>query len=111
MTKFLDSNGKEGAQPAAAEAEGESLTLCADVDWYTFTAPRAGTFTASIRFTHAAGDLDLYAYRNPAAAPFAISDSIDDDESVTFTASNGETIWLYVEAFQNDVNSYTLSVD
>jgi subtilase family serine protease len=96
---------------SAADAEGESLTLCADVDWYTFTAPRAGTFTASIRFTHAAGDLDLYAYRNPAAAPFAVSDSIDDDESVTFTASNGETIWLYVEAFQNDVNSYTLAVD
>ena len=23
LTKFLDSNGKEGAQPAAAEAEGE----------------------------------------------------------------------------------------
>lgn len=96
---------------SAADAEGESLTLCADVDWYAFTAPRAGTFTASIQFTHAAGDLDLYAYRNPAAAPLAVSDSIDDDESVTFTATSGETIWLYVEAFQNDVNTYTLSVD
>jgi subtilase family serine protease len=96
---------------SAVDAAGEVLTLCADVDWYVFTAPRAGTFTATIAFAHTAGDLDLYAYRNPAAAPVAVSDSIDDNESVTFTASNGETIWLYVESFQNDVNTYTLTVE
>jgi hypothetical protein len=54
---------------AAEDAEGEPLTLCGDVDWYVFTPTRNSTISASITFTHATGDLDLYAYRDPPRRP------------------------------------------
>jgi subtilase family serine protease len=98
-------------EPAdAATFEDTPLTSCGDDDWFEFTAPTAGNYVARIDFLHRDGDLNLAVYRDGAATPLAISDSITDNEQVSFSAAAGETLLLRIDAFYNDTASYTLSI-
>ena len=90
------------------DVDGEELTSCNDDDWFTFTAPRAGAYNLTIEFEHASGDLNLTGWRGTATTPFAVSDSITDDESINFTATAGETFTFLVDAFYDDTNTYTV---
>ncbi len=98
-------------EPAdAATYEDTPLTSCGDDDWFAFTAPVAGNYIARIDFAHSDGDLNLAAYRSGATTPFAVSDTITDDEQVSFTAAAGETVLLQIDAFYTDTAPYTLSI-
>lgn len=88
------------------------LTMCPDdVDWFTFTPSANGPVRVRIEFTHARGDLDLYAFRNANAAPIAVSDTITDNEEVNVTGVAGEPLLFRVDSFYGDTNSYTLRIE
>lgn len=95
----------------AVDAVGEPLSICTgDVDWFSWTAPTTRTTTVQISFSHAAGDLDLAVFADAASPPIAISDSITDNESVSFPAVAGTTYLFRVDSFYNETNSYTLTI-
>lgn len=88
------------------------LTLCGgDVDWYAWSPPSSGSYTISLDFLHADGDLDLYVFEDPTEEPIAVSDGIFDGESVTFPASSTTDYLIYVESFYGDTNEYFLFIE
>lgn len=96
----------------AADAVDEELTSCgeSDDDWYTFEATRPLT-SVIIRFEDALGDLDLYVFDDPLAAPLALSDSITDDEQVELSTTVGETYWIRVEQHTDEATTYRLRLE
>ena len=89
-----------------------AFTSCGigDDDWYTFTASSPLT-TVTARFEDALGDLDLYVFDNPLAAPIAVSDSITDDEIIEFFSTVGETYWVLVQQHTDQSTTYTLRAE
>lgn len=94
------------------EVAGLPFTSCGigDDDWFRFTAATPIT-TVTARFTDALGDLDLYVYDDPLAAPVAFSDTITDDESVEFLSTVGTPYWVLVQQHTDQSTSYTLRVE
>lgn len=92
------------------DLSGAPLRVCVgDVDWFTFRPAAAGPVTVDVNFNHADGDLDLYVFANPSSAPIAVSDSVTNNESVTFNAITS-TYYIRVDSFYSESNEYTLQI-
>ena len=93
--------------PAAAVSVGAGTTadlrICAgDTDWYRVATAR----TVRIRFTHASGDLDLYAV-DASGTRVATSDGTTDEERVAVPAGGA----VQVVGYGGASNGYTLVVE
>ncbi|MBN2804392.1 MAG: PPC domain-containing protein, partial [Deltaproteobacteria bacterium] len=79
------------------------LTICegdtsGDEDWFMIDGVAEGdNVAASITFTHSTGDLNLYLYNDPSAAPVALSESVTNGESVNYKADASHTGTFYVK--------------
>jgi hypothetical protein len=73
-----------------------------DTDWFATAAAR----TVRVRFTHAAGDLDLVAY-DAAGVRVASSDGVTDEERVAVPAGGRAQVIGYGGA----TNAYTLVIE
>lgn len=90
--------------PGRASALGNgntNATICpGDQDWFSMTLGAGEQVTVDVSFTHADGDLDLFIY-NAGLSLVAESSSLNDNESVTFTASAAGTYYALVKGFSS----------
>lgn len=89
-------------------AQGLTIHSSTDVDFYAFTLAQATTVTATVQFTHANGDLDMY-LMDSAGLPVAISNGTTDTEQVIVPVQGG-TYYLRVYGYQGATNTYQASV-
>lgn len=88
----------------------EELTRSSGDDYYAVSLAAEETLTATIRFEHADGDLELEAY-GPEGAILARSDSVSDDETVTVTAATSGRHYLRVYGHDDAANEYVLAIE
>lgn len=95
----------------------DGLMACRrDPDWYRFETPSAGmSIRATVRFEHAAGDLDARLHA-PDGRVAVTGGSGDDDELLSYTAGPGNpspagTWWLEVYPRGLDANAYALEIE
>ncbi len=87
-----------------------SLVLCGNnLDWFAVTLAAPGDLLASIDFTHADGDLDLYLYSSDGTM-IDYSTSTTDDEMVGVEGLEAGTYFLKVVGWQGAENTYDLEV-
>ncbi len=90
------------------------MAICGDgdQDWYSIQVPAGKKLDASILFTHADGDLDLYLYKQGNCVGYlASSSSSNNNESISYPSSTTSNYLLRVVGFSPDVsNDYTLEV-
>ena len=102
-TDRYEPNDSQAAAPTVAVGTSADLRLCTgDADWYRVAAAR----TVRIRFSHAAGDLDLVAV-DASGARVGSSDGVTDDERVTVPAGGAVQVLGYGGA----TGSYTLTIE
>ncbi|MBK9031888.1 MAG: hypothetical protein IPL61_11270 [Myxococcales bacterium] len=102
-TDRFEPNDSQAAAAQVAVGTFGDLRLCAgDADWFR----TAGARTVRIRFSHAAGDLDLVAV-DASGARVATSDGVTDEEHVAVPAGGAVQIIGYGGA----TNSYALTVE
>jgi hypothetical protein len=89
-----------------------SICLAGDVDTYTLELAAGDAFTIDVRFAHADGDLDIGLF-GPAGSNFEqISDSSDDDESLSGSAPVAGTYDLVIAGYQDATNpAYSVSAE
>jgi hypothetical protein len=88
------------------------LQVCSgDEDWFAIELAVGHTLTATIRFSHVLGDLDLRLLDNSCSGSLIVSTSITDDEQVVYTASTADTYKLKVSGYQGAQNSYDLDIE
>lgn len=80
-----------------------------DVDWFTFTVNSSASFTVSISFTQAAGNLDLYVY-NTQQQMMAAGTSVTANDAVTISLAGGKLYYVKVVSPDGGVNTYDLAV-
>lgn len=81
-----------------------------DEDWFQFVASQTRVYTASLSFTHALGDLDLYIFDED-LQEIAQSRSQNDKETASFSAINAAKYYILVKPFQlSSPNTYQLMV-
>lgn len=98
----LEPNDSRTGAATVAPGTYDGLGLCpGDADWYKVASAR----TVRIRFTHAAGDLDLAAF-DAAGTQVGRSDGTSNDEQVSVPA--GGTV--QVIGYGGALGSYTLTV-
>jgi hypothetical protein len=96
--------------------ERVGLRVCpADLDVYRVPLRAGQRVTASVRFTHARGDLDVYLYAPGTTdfghrTPLAASDGTRDNERLTHTAAAGGDHMLVVLGYNGAENAYDLTV-
>jgi hypothetical protein len=78
--------------------EGLSIHNEDDVDWFRYTAPETGKFSAEIRFSHALGDLDLQLF-DSSLTPLDTSDSQNDIERVETDVNANQVLFIKVFGF------------
>jgi hypothetical protein len=92
--------------------EGATITD-GDIDIYSIELERGDALSASINFSHAQGDLELF-FLDSDGAVLQSSESTTDDESLSSIASEAGTYYLAVVGFQNRTDwtetPYTLTV-
>lgn len=95
MPDALEPNAGSGsASPTSLGVDYCGLSVCAgDFDWFEFDV--GSSFTATITFFHAEGDLDLEIYSAQTNNYVNGSYSANDDETVTLNVSPG-TYWARV---------------
>jgi len=85
-----------------------------DEDWSLVTLSAGETVTVDVRFIHAGSDIDVVLWAPGAdpthAEPVAASDSTDDDELLTFTATTAGDHALLVYGYDAREAPYTLEV-
>ncbi len=80
-------------------------------DYYRFSSPASGPYTAQISFDNALGDLDLILY-NSTFVEIARADGDGDVESITFPSVAGQTYYLRVQGYASATSPlYLLSLD
>jgi hypothetical protein len=79
-----------------------------DIDVYAIQLNRSEVLSASINFTNAQGDLDLFLF-NPNQTVRAFSATTNDTETVTTVADETGTYYLVVAGYQGATNSYNLT--
>ena len=89
------------------------LSICSggDKDWYTFQLKAGQTLTATAKFIHNDGDLDMFLHKqgNCYLGYEKGSASSNDDEELVYTTSTTSTFYLRVEGANQSVsNAYTL---
>jgi hypothetical protein len=95
---FEPNQGSSSATPAADGVDYCDLSICAgDVDWFRFST--TGSFTATVEFLHAEGDLDFEIYSGITGNYVTGSYSDDDDESVTLSGLTPGTYWARIYGY------------
>ena len=90
-----------------------SINTPTDVDWYRFTTSAAGgpTDKASINFSNAAGNLDLYLY-DAQGNPLGSSTGTGNSESVSLNGRPAGDYYVKVVSANGNTNpNYTLTID
>lgn len=92
-----------------------SLHSCnVDDDWYFVELAAGGRVDVSVAFAHASSDIDVYLFAPGADPrhdePLASSDSTDDDEVLSFTATTAGRYNFLVHGYDAREAPYTLSV-
>jgi len=107
--EFLN-EGPGTATPLDPEGdELEGLAICPHTrDWYTIDATAPGLAVFEIRFSHASGDLDLQVLGGD-LAPRGASRGEGDVERVEVPVDGPETLYIGVDGFDDDSNTYTLT--
>jgi hypothetical protein len=88
--------------------DDETLTICGNHDYYLMDLKAGQTLKVSIGFYHEYGDLDL-AIEATDGSWLASSQSTDDDESVSYTASEDIEVLVFVHGYAYAENRYRLS--
>jgi len=91
------------------------VSICSggDKDWYTFQLKAGQTLTATAKFIHKDGDLDIFLHKqgNCYLGYEKGSASSDDDEEFVYTTPTTSTFYLRVEGANQSVsNSYVLTL-
>jgi hypothetical protein len=85
-----------------------NLQICSGVDdWFRFTVSGGRTLSATVRFTHSSGDLDIR-LQNAAGTQVAQSESTTDTETVSISAPGD--YYLRVFGYNGAANRYELIV-
>ena len=106
----LEDNDELGSATPIGAGQFADLFACAgDADWYGVQVCAGGTLTGTIRFAHGDGDLDLRVH-GPGGGVLAISEGIEDDESVEVVADQAGLYALEVFGFLDAANAYALEV-
>lgn len=90
--------------------EDLAISSTSDKDYFEFTAAETGSLTLSALFSHAAGDLDIQLF-DASGNLLAASDSVSDNEAITFDAVVGTDYILLVEGYLGAINSYDLTFE
>lgn len=109
---FEDNDTLGAATTVAVDFTSDALTIDApgDQDYFEITAGADGVVSVEIDFRHADGDLDLQLL-NSAGAVVETSASVQDGESVSAVAEEGEVFFARVYGFGGAVNAYEMTVD
>ncbi len=93
----------------------ENLFICPEAnDFFTVEAEAGQQIAVSIFFSHADGDLDLAVFRPDDAAfenPVGVSESTDDDESVSFEAPIAGAYVIVVVGFDGSSAPYSIAAN
>lgn len=96
------------------EAPGAmGLALCPfDIDWYRVDVPSGKTVTVTAVFSTEEGDLDLRLYdpQYSTTLPVEVSQTPDDDETVSYTPPAGGEVLLRLNGFNGASAAYDLEV-
>jgi len=104
--------GSGSASPTPLGVDYCELSVCTgDVDWFEFTV--GSSFTATLSFFQAEGDLELEIYSEATGDYVTGSYSANDDETVTLTGlTPGSTYWARVYGDAGAENpDYCMRVD
>ena len=88
----------------------DAIVCGRDHDWYAFEAAAGCELNASLRFTHADGDVDLRLYRDPLGGPIRSSTTPSDNERISFELPADGTYYLDVSLFNGEGNTYQLDM-
>ena len=102
----------DGPSNATETDDGSFFGLRIDVndtDWFKMWMHQGQELELSIFFSHAQGDLDLRLY-DPDVNPLVSSDSVDDFESVRWTAERTGFYFAEVFGYQGATNDYDMGV-
>ncbi len=77
-----------------------------DADYFAVDMPARSVLQATIFFTHAQGDLDLYLTTE--TRTLRSSTSSNDNEQVLYATDVAQRVYLYVEGYRGASNTYTL---
>ncbi len=80
-----------------------------DTDWFQMTPTAAGTIEVTLKFVHAAGDIDCKLWCGPTVV--ATSGSSTDDEQLSAACVQGSNYFLEVWGFDGGTNGYELLVN
>lgn len=87
-----------------------TLTICSpDEDWFALDLSTGQALDVTLHFSHALGDIDLYAY-DMNQQMLASSLSVSDDEHLVFAARASGRYYLRVIGFLGDSNTYTMDL-
>lgn len=90
--------------------DGASGVVCGlDEDWYEVSPTTGCTLTLDLRFSHAAGDLDLKLLRTN-GTQVGSSASTDDDERIDYVVETAGTLRARVHGYAGAENRYRLLV-
>ncbi len=98
--------------PLLAPGAYPGLILAAgDVDIFAVDVPANSILRATIFFTHAQGDLDLYLIDGTGTRTLRSSTSTTDNEQVIYPTTQAERVYLYIEGYRGASNRYDLVLE
>ena len=99
-----------GTLSATLNAADLNIQSSTDKDFLKFGTTYAGETQINLAFSHAAGDIDA-SLRNSGGTEVAVGMSGDDNETLTFQSSVGETYTLEVYGYNGETNrDYDLTI-
>ena len=86
------------------------------MDWYKIDVFASKMLTLDLLFYHVDGDLDLYLLDETVLSAWEdaiikASESSDDNETIVYTATTDETLYILVIGYKNASNLYLLDVE
>ena len=106
----FEPNDAVGQATPLEPGEYDDLTITeGDVDFYAVDVEAGDAISASLNFSHAQGDLDLYVL-SPAAEVVARNVTETDDENVSAVAAQSGTYYVAVVGFENATARYDLGL-
>ena len=106
-------NDTQGAASSIGPGSQTDLAACEDDDWFSFDVGAGESIDVSTFFVDAEGDVDLELY-DPAGIEVTGSQSVTDDESVSWVAATSGTwaarVWLWGDAGSSPGNPYDLDL-
>lgn len=111
-------NNDDRMNPSTVGAGSYDLLVCgqtpngADDDWFTTCLQAGETLTVDLTLDHSRGNIDLYLYDDTGSSQFLdFSNSLTNNESVTYTTSRDQCLFYRVSTFTNvSSNVYKMDV-